>query len=401
MKKTILLCWALLLCFGLAGCAKWQAALQQQATPADTVVAVGLQQPAEFCVLDGALLTAAEHCTWQLAKEEEEQYQLLATAAQDPTTAVLVAELRSRGYAPRLIELAQSHGLPLVLCGARPSLRVLDDYDNCWYIGFDAALAVERQAQILVAAHQAGLLQDQDGDFKQTALCVVSLPGLERQTDAYADKLLQEIEVGGIHVAAAAQPVYGMDAETLRQRLQEQLLPWQEGFEEQLEIDGETVTETYYEPHPPRAATEIFLCGDVLAAEAALATVDILNTAPEDGELAAFATPARRYSLACFGTSEAIAAAMAEGTVLGTVCYDTQAAADALLALCGNLLRQESPTKDTDYHLQDGKYILLDYRVQLADFAALAARAQGPTDGADTAEPQEDDEGAEDETVQR
>ena len=50
--------------------------------------------------------------------------------------------------------------------------------------------------------------------------------------------------------------------------------------------------------------------------------------------------------------------------------------------------------------MQDGKYILLDYRVQLADFAALAAaRAQGPTDGADTLEPQEGDEGAEDETA--
>ncbi len=373
MKRAALL--FLLLCAALLciGCAPLQQALEQQLNTANTVVIAAVQPQTEFSGLDTAALEkAAENSTYtyQLlsAESESQQYEALCAAAAEPSTAVLVADLSSRAYAPLIVRLAQKYGLPLILCGVQPSAQTLAEYDNCWYVGFDPALAAEQQAGLLIQAFRNGLVTDQNGDYKQSCLCVGSLATLANQQSGYASKLLQALEIGGIHVAAAADMVTAADAETLAQRLDALLLPQTqaETIEEET-ADGEIFTQLEEALAPAAAQTELFICGDVMATESVLQTVAALHAAASEEALAGLATPEQTYTVIGFGCSDAIDAALADGTLLGTVTQDTAAAAQAVYAICENLLRHESPTGDTDYHLNDNRSLMLNYQVLTAD----------------------------------
>lgn len=394
MKRIALFCILLCLGLGLCGCQQLQQALAPQLQEAGTVEVVTLRQPAEFAVLQPERLKDRENYHHQQAEDAAEQYILLEAAARQPDTAVLVAELDTAGYAPALIELAKENDLPLLLCGACPSEQALTSYENCWYIGFDPQLAAERQAEVLLEAHAAGLIQDQNGDFKQSALCVASFFGQQRQKDGYAARLLHQIELGGVHVEATAPTVYGADAAQLTAKLQELLLPGSHSWEQMVIEGSEEELRTYSEQLAPDAQTELFFCLDTEATQAVLETVSALEAATGDPALADYATPARQYSAVGFGSNAAITAALQDGTLLGTVSYDTAAATDAVLALCENLLQGESPIHDTGLHLQDGHCLLLDYQVTCADFAAVAAtRAAGQPSGENTDATDEADEG--------
>ncbi len=366
MKRTVLFSLVAAVCALVCGCTPLKQTLEQQLETADTVVIVATQPLPELAGLDLSVLENVESdYRYQTVRTDtaQRQYEALCAAAQDPSTAVLVADLDSRAYSSLIVQLAKQYDLPLLLCGAMPTQQTMDSYEKCWYIGFDPALAAELQAGLLVQAFRDGLIADQNGDYKQSCLCVCSVGGIARQREDYAAHLLQDLELGGIHVTAAAEPLYGVDAEALYQKLDALLLPQAQTVTFEVQEDGETILQNEEAIIPAAAQTELFLCGDVFSTQAVLRAINALHTASADEALAGFATPERRYTAVGFGHSAAIDAALSDGTLLGAVAPDADAAAQAVLALCENLLRCESPTKGTDHHLQDGKYLMLDYLV--------------------------------------
>ncbi len=359
---------AVIMCILSCGCTDFQQALEQQLAVADTVVFVTAGLPAEFAGADAAVFTSAETpdapCRYRTMHTADTSAQLAAlrSAAADPSTAVLVVELSgSAGYAKTVLDIAAAHELPLLLCGVRPADTVLDGYENCWYVGFETALAAELQAGILVQAFRDDRLIDQSGDYKQSGLVLRTMAGYEYQPAGYANSLLRDMELGGIHTAATAPPLFAADKTELYAALDTLLLPQVEETTVETQTKDGPVNETIQSISPAALDTEFLICADVEASHATIRMVKALRAAAADESLAAYATPARSYALVCYGYSETIAAGLADGTVWGTVYRDTAAAARALLDLGTNLALGYSPTKDTNYHLEDGKYLMLDY----------------------------------------
>ncbi len=369
MKRLFAGLLAIIFCLLSCGCTDFQQALEQQLAGADRVVFVAVQTPDDFAGADIAAFDSADapntSCRYQIvhAKNIPEQLDMLRAAAAAPDTAVLVANLAGTGYAQAVVDIAAAHDLPLLLCGARPVQQVMDSYERCWYVGFDAALAAELQANILVEAFHGDRLNDQNGDYKQSGLILTTMAGYEHQPDSYATSIVRDMELGGIHTTTTVPPMFAANEAELYAALDALLLPQVEETAVETEVDGEPVIETVLDISPAANQTEFFVCGDTAASNAAIQAVRALQAAAADKTLAEYATPARTYALVSYGYSEAIAAGLADGTVWGAVIQDTAAATQALRALAANLALGYSPTKDTNYHLEDSKCLMLDYQV--------------------------------------
>ena len=363
MKRFFCAVLALILSVSLCGCASLHAMLEAQLEPADTVVLFPSASLPEFSHIDEDLLkNANEELRYRSVPTDTPaaQYAAFAAAAAAPDTAVLVAELSSTVYAAAMIETAEEYDLPLIFCGKRPPLSAMEQYDNCWYVGFDPALAAELQAQIVTDAYRADTVTDQSGDFKLSALVTGIRRVLSLHTENYAEKLLHAVELAGAHTASAAEPVFAQDTEALYHKLDELLLPQKQQVipEQDPQETGST-----FELLAPAAQTELIFCADTEASAAVLQLLTALQNAAKDESLSAAATPERRYFISCYGIDAAVEQAVADGIFLGAVGLDPTACTQAIRALCANLARKEAINKNNTYYFEDGKYLMLDYRV--------------------------------------
>ena len=360
MKRFFCAIPAIFLTLTLCGCAAFHTALESQLEPADTVVILPSASLPEFSDIDDTLLTGAAsemHYAIYPTDIPAAQYSAFTAAAANNDTAVLVAELSSTVYAEAMIETAEAYDLPLIFCGKRPSLSVMERYDNCWYVGFDPALAAELQAKIIVDACRKEIAVDQNGDFKLSSLVTGTGRAMALHTGSYAEQLLSIVELAGIHTAAAAEPVQAADSTALYTKLDELLLP------QQRPIAEEETPASAYELLPPVTDTEILFCADTQSSAAVLQVLAALQQAAEAEVFANVATPAHKYFVACYGIDDAVEQAVKDDIVLGAVGKDTAASTQAILALCENLAKKEAITKNNDYHFEDGKYLMLEYRV--------------------------------------
>lgn len=366
MKTEKCLVPLLLLSFALCGCARISETIEKKVDPADTVVVLTTEQPAELSGLDASYFgSVSSEYKYEVltAKDSAEQYAQVQLAAADPHTAVLAVDLSDIGYCSAIADLAKSRDLPLLFCGAKPSDGVFQNYENCWYVGFDPLLAAEDQAAMVVQAFRDKKLADQDGDYKQSCLTVASYAGIQRMRSGYTSRLLNDLDLGGINAFEAAPGVFGTDENTLEEALKALLLPKTVQLELGSQSEGAAV---YDETLPAQAACEIFLCADAASSHAVLKTLDSLSSAAADGSLAGYATPARTYTVVCFGEDEQILNAIADGRVLGTVTPDRAAASVALFDFCENLARHQSLTKNTEYHIGSDSILTLPYIVKTA-----------------------------------
>ncbi len=359
MKRYFCVFLALILSVTLCGCSKFYVYLEERIDPADTVVILTASTPSAFSDLDTTILDNHQSTLRyrRIASESAAvQYRTFEEAVKAPSTAAVVVELSSRVYAQAMVEAARERALPLVFCGRKPELSTMDLYENCWYVGFEPALASELQAKLVTDAYRADSLTDQSGDYKLNALTVTGIDSRPYLPDGYADTLLNNIELAGIHAVQAADPIFAAGADELYAKLDALLLP------QQTTIDG-TDTAVSTAPEAPLTHTEIIFCGDTDAATAVLQLLSALEAAAADEELSALATPFRSYYVACYGINAAVETAVKDGLLLGAVGRDTAASTNAILTLCENLARKEAITKNNDYHFVDGKYLMLDYRV--------------------------------------
>ncbi len=366
MKRYFCAFLALILSVTLCGCSKIYVYLEEKVNPADTVVILTASTPSDFSDLDTTILDNHQSSIRYrriASQSAAAQYRAFEEAVNDPSAAALVVELSSRVYVQAMVEAAREQALPLIFCGRKPDLAAMDLYENCWYVGFEPALAAELQAKLITDAYRADTLTDQSGDYKLNALAVIGSGSRPYLPDSYANSLLDNIELAGIHVAQAADPVFAANADELYTKLDALLLPQQT-------IAGNTDTVVSAEPEAPLTHTEIILCGDTAATAAVLQLLSALEAAAADETLSALATPSRRYYVACYGINDAVEAVVADGILLGAVGRDTAASTNAILTLCENLARKEAITKYNDFHFEDGKYLMLDYRVISAETEA-------------------------------
>lgn len=362
MKRFSYIPLVFFLCVLLCGCSKLNSYLKQSIIPESTVYIVGSQAQPEFRDLDPALLAITESdFTYQYVFEKDpaEQFRLIESAVKLPSTAVLVAELRSTVYAAAMIECAEKAGIPLIFCGAKPAAAIMERYDNCWYVGFEPLLAAELQAEFITDAFRSGQLLEQSGDYKFSGLFLGGRSGIHSHDVSYKSTVKKNIELAGIRMAEAAAPVYEDDTEHLIKTAGQILLPQENTAE-----DGTTAESPYL---PPLAQTEIFMSADLAGSHAVLALLDQLAEAAADESLAGCATPPRRYYVCAYGIDETVAAAVSDGTFLGAVGKDSAASTTAVVTLCENLARKEAITRNNEYFFENGKYLMLDYLVLYAD----------------------------------
>lgn len=299
---------------------------------------------------------------YQQAETSAQQYEQVLEAVESPKTAVLMVGLKETSFVRRILYAAKEQELPVLFYGVQPSAAQLNSYDKCWYVGFNTELLAEKQASLLVSAFRNGKLVDQTGDYKQTGLLVQTQDSSAYTTASYAQSIAQNIELGGIHIVFPNDPVLGVDTKDSLNKLQQLLLPQTLTISAE-EASGESSSQDYGLLQAPQSETEIFVCGDLPSSEAVLQLLEDLAQAAADEAQQGIATPARSYTVVCFGESEKIQTAVNEGTVLGSVTPDFAQAQNALRALSENLVRHESITKNTEYHLENGKNLILDYQI--------------------------------------
>lgn len=368
MKRSIYMVLLLAICIVMSGCSELYTALQSRITPETTIFVVGSQNIPEFRDLTPEMFDDAKSdyiYRYSFEADPKEQYQLIRNAAADPSTAVLVAELRSTVYASAMIECARSAGLPLILCGARPAEAIMERYDNCWYVGFDPLLAAELQAKFVTDAFRGGRLTDQNGDYKFTGLLAGSTDAFRAHAVSYGNTLLNNIRLAGVNLVEAVPAVRSMEEASLSATLEQLLLPQPHAAGEEAVSPGNSSASLPF--LAPAAETELFLCADTKAAHAVLETVKTLDAAAADETLAPYATPQRQYRICTFGIDDAIEKAIREGLLLGAVGKDAEACTDAVMQICENLARKEAITRNNDFHFEYGKYLMLEYRVLAAD----------------------------------
>ncbi len=371
MKRYFCIAAAFILCLSLCGCAKLNTWLSKRLAPADTVVVFPAQLPEEFSDLDTGMLLAQQgdlQYTITPTRGASAQSAAVAAAAQEPSTAALVVELTSTRYVPALINAASTEDLPLILCGERPPLEMLQDYNNCWYVGFDPLLAAELQAKLITDAYRRDELPEQSGDYKYAELFVGSFAAMSAHADTYRSHAVKTIGLSGIRTVSAAAPVVASDSAALLDRLTGLLLPQEIRLPaKQTQEADNAATAPLFETTAPQTSAEIILCADTAATQAVVAVMDKLNVAANDETIAAFATPVRQYHIAGYGINDAVREMLTEGAILGTVARDTEASTLAVIELCETLARKEAFNKNNDYHFENGKYLMLDYLVFSAD----------------------------------
>ena len=354
--RTILL---ICICLSLSGCTRLASVFLEELALPDCAVILPAAVSEEFSDLDPALLTDTDELHFSVVRTDDPkgQYKAFCDAVADDDTAVIVAELTTGGYARRMIEKAKSAGIPLVFCGAKPIESVMELYDNCWYVGFDASHVKELQAQLFVDAFHDKALNDQDGDYKLSCL-FAGTHLTEEEAVRWNDTVMRNMRLGGISCSNAASPVAaGPDA--VSDALEQLLLTHKAALPTEAPEDGSDAAPeeplVLYTELPPQTATELFLCADVTASEAVLALLPRLS----DEETLV----GRSYGIVCCGDSTAIRSAIREGAALGTVAKEKEQSTAAIQAVCRNLAGQQAVFKDTDYHFLDGKYLIFNYTI--------------------------------------
>ena len=362
MKRFLYISLVFFLCTLLCSCSKLNSYLKQSIIPESTVYIVGSQALPEFRDLDPKQLALTESdFAYQYAFEEDpaNQFKMIEAAAKAPSTAVLVAELRSTVYASAMIECAEKAGLPLIFCGAKPADAIMERYENCWFVGFEPLLAAELQAKLVTDAFRAGELLEQSGDYKFSGLLLAGRSGIYSHDVSYRSTLKNGIELAGIRMVEAASPVFEENTELLLGAAGQLLLPQENIADEGTAVESPCL--------PPLAQTEIFMSADLTGSHAVLALLEQLAAAAADESLAGCATPPRRYYVCAYGIDETVAAAVSDGTFLGAVGKDSAASTAAVVTLCENLARKEAITRNNEYYFENGKYLMLDYLVLCAD----------------------------------
>lgn len=366
MKRIFCAMLALIFSTMVCGCSSVYVYFEEHLESADTVVVLPSASLPEFSDIDETILSRTEtDLIYKTVQTDTAaaQYRAFCNAAKEPSTAALVVELSSTVYAAAMADTASEYDLPLIFCGKRPTPAVMERYDNSWYVGFDPALAAELQAGIITTACREDIVTDQSGDYKLSALVTGTKGALAHHIPEYADMLLRIIELSGTHTVPAAAPVTASGSESVYALLDSLLLPQKLLLAAEISDTDEESTEPVYEILAPAAHTELILCADLAASNAVLDLLDALQNAAEDPEFSAYATPARRYFVAAYGIDETVTQAVKDGRILGAVGKDPAACTQIILDLCENLARKEAITKNNDYHFDDGKYLMLDYRV--------------------------------------
>ncbi len=366
MKRIFYAVLAFIFSIMICGCSSVYVYFDEYPETAGTVVVLPSASLPEFSDIDETALGNTEtDLIYKIMQTDTAaaQYRAFCTAAKKSSTAALVVELSSTVFAAAMADTANEYDLPLIFCGKRPASAVMKRYDNSWYVGFDPALAAELQAGIITEAYRGDIVTDQSGDYKLSALVTGTKSAVAHHIPEYANTLLQIIELSGAHTVPAAEPITASDSESVYTLLDTLLLPQKQLLAAEISGTGEESTEPVYEILAPAAHTELILCADLAASNAVLDLLNSLQNAAEDPELSAYATPARRYFVAAYGIDETVTQAVKDGRILGAVGKDPAACTQVILDLCENLARKEAITKNNDYHFNDGKYLMLDYRV--------------------------------------
>ena len=249
------------------------------------------------------------------ATKDEQLAQLELLVKQKP--AALLVQLANTEDTTAIVEFAKSKQLPLILFGAQPNTDAMKQYEACWYIGYDPSYLGDLAGLIVADGYKNGLLQDQNKDHLLSY--VILLPEESPFHTAIAKSALSAIEDTGLYTTGISVFSTGGNRKTACEALAALLAN-------------------------PGNLVEAVICTDDASA---LGAADAL------------AATAKSAFVVSIGSAPDAAAAIAQGTLCGSVLTDPSVPAALLKQMALNAANKRFVLEGTQYHMNTNRTIFL------------------------------------------